>query len=523
MVFEKYKNIISKIVKKDELFKEIDNKIQGFQKDIYKNIFIKNSKQETKKDIENKIKLLQEVTSFTIPDKRLIKNYINIFKELFYERDIITTNEIANNTFEIVDFIGQDSSNGIIYIVKIKKSKSKYAKLLIKVAKNRYADPSSYEYYIGMTLNSLRTSNIQNFSLVYGKFMCGFNEKNIKSLKKDKICDMNNDQKTHILYEYIATESGKSETLRSFIKRMNDPKSDKTKMNIELMNIMLMLMISLQHAQDQLQFTHYDLHLENVLLVKLNGSYKFKYEYKNKTYDIVLEYFPFIIDFGRSHIKPNKVDEIVKEPIIDSDAKTLYNTYNKFKEYQEECWKNKHFVIDPKKENDKVLYQEIIKQLQSKLKNKLFRKKVLKHIKKITNEEYTDEQLNEYLVLDVYYVNNDISKVTNGITPDKFHKAFDFYRLLRSACNIITDSKFWLFLEDELDEAYPFYIPYYYNLPSDYESFSGTFNKPIDIAEYIYDITSEMSNNIKGESIEVNYNQLGGNSKIKGIEKIKKK
>jgi hypothetical protein len=370
-----------------------------------------------------------------------------------------------------------------------------------------------------MALNELRSMNVHNFSLVYGRFMCGFNKENIQKTKE--ICDYKSEQKTHVLYEYIATESGKTETLKSFIQKINN--TNKEKMNVELMNIMIMLMISLQHAQDQLDFTHYDLHLENVLLVKLNGTYKFKYDYKGNEYSIILEYFPFIIDFGRSYVNASKVDKIVNETIIDTDKNKKYSN---FEQYQKECWESARFVLNLDNNSDRLINKEIRRILKSKLMNEKFRKKVLKEINKDFSKNFSDIDLDIDLILDAYYIEDDSEQITNGIHPDSFHDAFDFYRLIRSMCDMIekiNPSEFWMYLDYELEAAYPFYIPYYFNLPTNYESFTGAMKKPIDIAEYLYDVTSEYTNDIKEEYKEPSYTQLGGGSKIKDIKKMNKK
>ena len=77
-------------------------------------------------------------------------------------------------------------------------------KLLIKIAKNNHSDPPSYEYYIGLTMNKLRSlykneEIIDNFALIYGRFNCS-----IDNIKNNKLCIGNeNNSKTHICYEYI--------------------------------------------------------------------------------------------------------------------------------------------------------------------------------------------------------------------------------------------------------------------------------------------------------------------------------
>ena len=111
--------------------------------------------------------LLNNAETFTIPDINQIDKYIRAFSVLLSKANL-------NDTFKVVKFIEQKSANGLIYVVKLKKSKSKYSKLLIKIQKSELADPASYEYYIGLALNILRGMGAPNFGLVYGRFNCGY-------------------------------------------------------------------------------------------------------------------------------------------------------------------------------------------------------------------------------------------------------------------------------------------------------------------------------------------------------------
>ena len=280
--------------------------------------------------LSNAEELLNNVETFTIPDINQIDKYIRAFNVLLSKGDL-------NDTFKVVKFIEQKSANGLIYVVKLKKSKSKYSKLLIKIQRSELADPASYEYYVGLALNVLRDMSVPNFGLVYGRFNCGFNPSG------KTICDKNYQDKTYVLYEYITSLSDKTMTLYDYI--ISD-KISKERKSPNLVNILIMLMISLQKAQDIMGFTHYDLHLGNVLLVQLNKTYNFVYEYNGKKYDIVLDYFPFIIDYGRSYVNPDMVDGIVDGKIYDSDKNEYYKS---FKKYQERVWLERNFKVDEDK------------------------------------------------------------------------------------------------------------------------------------------------------------------------------
>ena len=97
------------------------------------NLFKK--KDKTDKKYENKSDMLEnikadliKVKSFTIPDIKEIEKYIKDFK-------ILLDTDGLDKLFEVVKFIKQESSNGLIYVVKLIGSESKFSNLLIKIQK----------------------------------------------------------------------------------------------------------------------------------------------------------------------------------------------------------------------------------------------------------------------------------------------------------------------------------------------------------------------------------------------------
>lgn len=453
--------------------------------------------------------ILNKAESFTIPDNKMINTYIKAF-------DVLLNKSNINKLFKVVKFIDQKSANGVIYIVKLVKSKSKFSKLLIKIQKNKLSDPASYEYYIGLTLNNLRSMNIPNFGLVYGRFFCGFNP--IIGTDR-KLCDNAHSKKTNILYEYITTLSDKTVTLHEYI---NDKSIDIKKKNISVINILVMLMISLQKAQDLLEFTHYDLHLGNILLVKLNSAYNFVYEYNNNKYNIVLEYFPFIIDYGRSHINPNVVNESLK--IYDSDENKYYKN---FETYQNSMWKDKEFNIDTK--DNTWVYKKLIRHINKKIKDEKF----IINLKKVLERDLgtKDQEITVDFILNKFY-KNEKGELSYNINPLEFHESFDHFKLIGHVCeqmeNLCDEKemdncKIWSHMMRELELSFPFYIPVFFGLPKYYNFSKYELKKPIDIADYLYmDIDNQIIN--KDETYnKLSYTQIGGKTSNKIYTELYKK
>lgn len=455
------------------------------------NLFKKSNKVANISDtLSNTEQLLNNAETFTIPDINQIEKYIRAFKVLLSKADL-------NNTFKVVKFIEQKSANGLIYVVKLKKSKSKYSKLLIKIQKSELADPASYEYYVGLALNILRGMGAPNFGLVYGRFNCGFNPEG------KTICDKNYQDKTYVLYEYITSLSDKTITLYDYII---SEKISKERKNSNMVNILIMLMISLQKAQDTMGFTHYDLHLWNVLLVQLNKTYIFVYEHNGKKYNIVLDYFPFIIDYGRSYVKPDIVDKVVSDGIYDSDKKEYYKN---FREYQNKAWKGREFVVD----EDKI---------RRYVNRKLMNNRFVSNLSDVMEREFgiKRKDINVEMVMDKFYKDEN-GKLTLGITPYKSNLYFDHCKLLNHVCEGMLDldfkDKYWTNLSKEIEITFPFVIPGFYGLPKYYKFVQYGLERPIDVVEYMYMEIEDLNNEV---SDKLSFSQLGGDVADKIYKKM---
>jgi serine/threonine protein kinase len=101
----------------------------------------------------------------------------------------------------------------------------------------------------------------------------------------------NHNNQFHIITEYMEGTS-----LKMFIQNKEHDFTD-------FLNIFFQLLLGLEIAQNKLNFSHYDLHTDNVILVPVNHSFNISlYGY---SYTIKYDYKPVMIDFGLSsiHIK----------------------------------------------------------------------------------------------------------------------------------------------------------------------------------------------------------------------------
>lgn len=395
-----------------------------------------------------------------LPEMAKTKKYIRSFHKLLkYHLPII------NSLLRVTKVLKQNSANGKVFVVEVYNASWNVPKLLIKVPLTKTSDPISYEYYIGMALNQLRIIGVREFSLVYGRFRCGIDPNNINML-----CTERNGTRisTHILYEYVESNKRIVKSMYAYIAEYNgDPKV----LNINIINVLILLCVGLQKAQDNLNFTHYDLHLNNILLVELDEPQEMVVEYNSKMIKIYTNLIPYIIDYGRCHIS---------HAISDQDDGTFRDyennvKYSTFKSYQENIWAGKSFRV---KDNVKSKIQKYLNKIKG---DSEFSKYLTNHMKGKTIENF--------------YVDNETNEVTYGIKPAQFHPVYDMYRMVRTTCKQIINkyvnqqtNSIWKTMDMMLQYAYPFYIPEYYVLPTNYKSLNGQFSTPIDVANFLYSL-----------------------------------
>ncbi len=263
----------------------------------------------------NKISEIDEKEVNNILSKKYMKGeHLHLLKNMF-NVSLLHNIEYKNKTQKITDTIPQIPylNNKIIDVLNNLKFASStestegYALLsnfksinnmiIIKTTRNKEHDLNIlYEYFIGtIGLNKLRNLT-PNFSYTLGIFKCSplpiDQNKNI--VQKNFCVDNIKDHRFYVVYEKIIGES-----FGSFIRNMNtNPNSI-----IGFISYIIQIALSLYIAQEEINFVHYDLHTENVILRPLEkeDNYKIKYTIDNKIYTIKTNAIATIIDYGFSH------------------------------------------------------------------------------------------------------------------------------------------------------------------------------------------------------------------------------
>lgn len=177
-----------------------------------------------------------------------------------------------------------------------------------------------HEYYLSMAVNKIR-NNIPNFVQCFGGFVC--NTSNIDT----KICDLQEGENN--LYGYLFLENIKnSKTFDRSLKRVS------TKLPSEqityIISAVYQIITSLAFAYENNKFTHYDLHLNNIMeydfinndgFLTLSKGYKndkiplvngvyFRYVIQDKVLIVPTSFLYIIIDYGTSYINNVNKDKL---------------------------------------------------------------------------------------------------------------------------------------------------------------------------------------------------------------------
>lgn len=215
----------------------------------------------------------------------------------------------VRNYLQDLTQIGSESAEGYAMLADVDNEKGEKKKNLFVVKSSRKIDPSLdsdqiHEYFIGAFGTNTLRSLIPNFAFMLGLFKCsppyidnssylgGTTENQRKSLTFCQNDTFGNDV-NYLIYENVAD----SVTLREFI--------ESGKSFNEFLNVFTQVVLALDLAYENLDFTHYDLHTENVLVRELPEEIYIPYKIDNQTKYLRTKYVATIIDFGRSHIKYN--------------------------------------------------------------------------------------------------------------------------------------------------------------------------------------------------------------------------
>jgi hypothetical protein len=269
----------------------------------------------------NKIKLMANKIIRTYKKYKLNKLCPNIYDCISFGQEITRiTNyfDFSNFTHTKLPFkkLESSSGNGIIFLINNVRN-GLTATSIMKTAGGTRSDNLLYEYIVGLFINQVSLvlpCFIQTYDIYYIKDYEKY--KKLKTNKKAQIINQrpasyftkinyNNDTQfckdneyLALLIEYISSSSN----IREEYKKNPNIKQ------FELLCILLQVYLPL--SKIAYNYTHYDLHHENVLLYKLsdNTYYEYVFYYTDergvkKEIKFKTQYIVKIIDYGRSYFK----------------------------------------------------------------------------------------------------------------------------------------------------------------------------------------------------------------------------
>lgn len=128
--------------------------------------------------------------------------------------------------------------------------------------------------------------------VVYREFLIGKRLNKLNAPHMVKTCGyMETNHSSRLVLELI-----KGTTLSKFLKDPNTSKHEAARM---LLHVILIL----GSLQQDYGFCHYGLHSANIMIQTLNHRKKFSYKVYGREYTVHSNYYPIIIDLGRSYVR----------------------------------------------------------------------------------------------------------------------------------------------------------------------------------------------------------------------------
>lgn len=217
-------------------------------------------------DVMTAATTITDAIIYTQPSElRRIKNWIQNLQPL----DVIST--------EGYILRGSLRSANDLFIVKVPKVSSTQSV-------EEPSDTLWHEYFVGtFGTNKLRALDIPNFAYIYGRFQCSPPITDNRSVVA--WCNKSKPAVNYLLYENITPAI----TMRQYVASCTFN---------QFLNKYLQVLLALSKANEVIDFTHYDLHDENVLIRQVQQEFYIQYD---KLY-LLTDAVATIIDYGKSHI-----------------------------------------------------------------------------------------------------------------------------------------------------------------------------------------------------------------------------
>lgn len=213
-------------------------------------------------------------------------------KYLLKDISDLKTNISVKRYFKQLVKIGTESSFGNVYSSKFEDENTMFV-LKTKQSIDRSSFYIIHEIFIGLIMNTLR-EDVLNFIYTFGDFQCS-----PPLNPSTHIFTYCKNSDVNVEYAIIQNIQNSS-TLYEFISDGCTPE--------DFLNIYLQILYALSLANIRYDYTHYDLHTDNILIKIYDKKFYLPYTTEKGKEYLLTDSIAYIIDFGLSHIKYNNKD-----------------------------------------------------------------------------------------------------------------------------------------------------------------------------------------------------------------------
>lgn len=189
-----------------------------------------------------------------------------------------------------------ESAEGYTLVGNLEDARNFFVIKVPRVPKN---DNLSHELVVGMYGTNMLRKYIPNYLYVYGGFKCSPPLVDPETNKVATFCLHNDNAVNYMVLENISP----SISMSKYVKKCS---------GADFINIYLQILYALKFGKERTDFTHYDLHTDNILIRDINQNvpksektFQIKYYTEEGEQYIRTQVIPTIIDYGFSHIKIN--------------------------------------------------------------------------------------------------------------------------------------------------------------------------------------------------------------------------
>lgn len=236
---------------------------------------------------------LKELTTRQFYNAAAMKAAMCTVDSLFYEapsdKGSLYLNSRIREYIRNLRQIGPESASGYALLGDFNQTKDLF---IAKVSRDPSEDDLLHELIVGLYGTNRLRSLVPNFSYIYGGFKCSPPLIDPESKKVVTWCLNSDNAVNYVLYENITP----SISMGKYLEKCTGK---------DFLNMYLQVIYALRLANSIVDFTHYDLHQDNVLIrdIPKMKNFQIVYETERGIEFLTTKHVATFIDYGMSHIQ----------------------------------------------------------------------------------------------------------------------------------------------------------------------------------------------------------------------------